>query len=263
MRYTGLSISERGFAALKNRFKILEKVNCDLNKFNPIFRIMCRLHNLVQRGEIWVRQNLIEDYNQEYWIHQHAYTEALPVEPIPQQLGDEGSALDRLCAFDAEMHTTEQDNAATSEEEQIGSPLISPDEQENEDEEGTSESESSSQIIDYESDESSDELQGFTIDSILSEKIVDGTTRFYAKFVGSSYVSCRWQEKKDFITAIEKQMLKNWLKSKRSKGNRATVVASSTVASSRKTSGRPQRNKSQPARLSDYQLSVGKKNKNN
>lgn len=58
---------------------------------------MCRLHNLVQRGEVWVRQNLIEEYNQDYWVHQHAYVEALPVEAIPLPPDDEGSALDRLC----------------------------------------------------------------------------------------------------------------------------------------------------------------------
>lgn len=176
------------------------------------------------------------------------------------------------CAYDSQLHTADQDNPAMSEdsaeEEQIGSPLTSLSEQENEDEvesEETSEREelNSTQIIDYETDVDEFQLQAvqsFRIESILSEKIADGTTLFLAKFAGSTFARSKWLERKEFTTATEKQILKNWLKSKRSKGKRATV-ARSTVGSSRKTSGRPQRNKSQPARLSDYQLTAGKKNK--
>src|SRR3990167_8897330 len=62
---------------LKTRFKFFEKANCDINKFNPLFRIACRLHNLLcglYAGSAWIMENLIQVYNEEYWCHMHGNT---------------------------------------------------------------------------------------------------------------------------------------------------------------------------------------------
>ena len=64
------------------RLSINEKANCDINKFNPLFRIACRIHNLLCRGSAWIMENLIQMYIEEYWPHMHGYRQVAPVDVI-------------------------------------------------------------------------------------------------------------------------------------------------------------------------------------
>ena len=105
---------------LTTRFKFFEKANCDINKFNPLFRIACRLHNLCVGAQPGLWKTLSRCIMKSTGpicmdIRKSLRLMLFLLAPL------QGCALDRLCEYDlqyeaAALEISENENAGPLED---------------------------------------------------------------------------------------------------------------------------------------------------
>ena len=230
-----MSIAEKGFGELKGRFHFLQRARCGMNEFNDYFRIIARIHNLIKRGPNWVTENLIEDWNNQYWEVAITIEEGLPeIEEPPQfiTIPHNKLGLERLNEW-VEILNRSQEEAEEGEEEAEEEAVNVETEAEQEAEEGAvnveteaEEEEDEEQQAEYEhqmieertitnQEDSSDtdednQTPSQHVDSILREKTQKGEVSYLVRYCGQSVTITKWILEKDFYGDTSLEALARW-----------------------------------------------------